>query len=437
MLWSCRRLLSSNLSKFGEQHVVRGIGRSTNLVLERGQGSWLWDVEGRKFMDLTTGIGVANLGHCHPRVVKAAQEQMGKLCHAQVNISFHQPMLQLIEKLKTKLPKELDSFFFWNSGAEAVEAAVKLARHATKRPNVVVMQGSYHGRTLGTMAMTTSKTIYSAGFGPLMPGVHVCPFPYYTAMLEPATADPQELSAKCLKQFEAMLHTNVDPQDIALVIMEPVLGEGGYVAAPEHFVKGMQEICKRHGILFAMDEVQSGFCRTGHFFNYERIPDFVPDILIMAKGIANGLPLSAIVSRKELTDRQAPGSMGGTYAGNAVACAAACAVLDSIEEERVLENVAKRGEQLVKGLASMKDRNNFPIEQVRGYGLMVGVQFSESCAAGTAKRIVEAAFDEGMLMLTCGSAEILRLIPALTITEEEMAEVLTRLEKALLTVFSK
>ena len=255
-------------------------------------------------------------------------------------------MLDLIERLKPKMPSaELDTFFFANSGAEAVENAVKLARHATKRPNIIVFQGSYHGRTLGTMALTTSKTIYSAGFGPLIPGVHVAPFPYHQQWsahkADPTKFDAEWCSQESLNQLEILLKQRSHPEETAAILLEPVQGEGGYIAPPASFMQGLRKICDKHGILLIADEVQSGFGRTGKMFAIEHT-GVTPDIMVMAKGIASGYPISGIVSRKELMDRQPAGSMGGTYSGNAVACAAAKATLEIFEEENIIENVNAR-----------------------------------------------------------------------------------------------
>lgn len=276
----------------------------------------------------------------------AAQEQMGKLVHGQVNIAMHAPMLDLIEKLKPVMPDpSLDTFFFWNSGAEAVEAAVKLARMSTKKQNIIVMQGSYHGRTFGTMGLTKSKTVYGAGFAPFMPGIFTSPFPYCTQCSVATASNGTYGFDKCcqnpLHELKVLLKQQTTPGDTAAILIEPVLGEGGYVVPPPSFLPGVRKICDEHGILLILDEVQSGFGRTGKYFASEYW-NVRPDIMVMAKGIANGMPLSGIVANKGLMDKQNPGSMGGTYAGNAVACAAGVACAEVMQEEKVLDNVAAR-----------------------------------------------------------------------------------------------
>ncbi|KAG2208940.1 hypothetical protein INT47_011080 [Mucor saturninus] len=410
--------------QFGKTHIARGIGRSTELVIDKAKGTYVYAVDGKKYLDLSTGIGVTNTGHCHPTVVKAVQEQAGNLAHGQVNIFFQKPMLELIEGLLPRMPSpKLDTFFFWNSGSEAVEAAIKVARHATKKQNIIVFQGSYHGRTFGTMALTTSKTIYAAGFSPLMPGVHVAPYPYFQQW-SAHKADPEKFDAdwcgdEALHQLELLLKQRSDPEDTAAILIEPVQGEGGYVVPPKNFLAGLRKICDKHNILLICDEVQSGFGRTGKMFAVEHF-NIVPDILVMAKGIASGYPLSAIVSRKEIMDKQPPGSMGGTYSGNAIACAAAKATLQVFDEEKLLDNCNVRSEQFFKGL-----RSKIPALlpegvtcDIRGKGLMIGIEFM-GVPKGFANNVAAEALNLDTILLTTSIYETLRLIPPLTITEEE------------------
>ncbi|RCI06424.1 hypothetical protein CU098_012794 [Rhizopus stolonifer] len=422
----------SKLAQFGKKHIAAGIGRSTELVIEKAKGTYVYTVDGKKYLDLTTGIGVTNTGHCHPTVVKAVQEQAGNLSHGQVNIFYQKPMLDLIDGLLPKMPSpRLDTFFFWNSGSEAVEAAIKVARHATKRQNIIVFQGSYHGRTFGTMALTTSKTIYSAGFSPLMPGVHVAPYPYFQQWAchkaDPKQFTPEWCGEEALHQLEILLKQRTDPKDTAAILIEPVQGEGGYVVPPQNFLAGLRKICDKHGILLICDEVQSGFGRTGKMFAVEHF-GVEPDILVMAKGIASGYPLSAIVSRKEIMDLQPAGSMGGTYAGNAISCAAAKATLQVFEEEKLLDNCAARSEQFFKTL-----REKIPALlpegvtcDIRGKGLMIGIEFM-GVPYGFASSVAAEALKLDTLILTTSIYETLRLIPPLNITEEETSLALERI----------
>uniref|UniRef100_A0A0G4HN67 4-aminobutyrate aminotransferase n=1 Tax=Chromera velia CCMP2878 TaxID=1169474 RepID=A0A0G4HN67_9ALVE len=452
----------SSLAEFGKAHVCPGIGRLTDHVVHKGDGSWLETVDGKRLLDFTSGIGVCNVGHCHPHVTEAICRQTGALVHGQVNVMFHNPMLQLIARLRTVVPSGLDSFFFWNSGAEAVEAAMKVARLYTKKQNIIVLQGGYHGRTFGSMSLTTSKTVYRAGFGPLVAGVFTMPYPYVRQICPfSPTTDPSKvasvssprfssnpLSEYSLLHLEMILKQQSAPSETAAVIVEPVLGEGGYVAPPADFLKKLHELCNAHGILLIADEVQSGFGRTGKMFAVEHF-GVTPDILIMAKGLANGMPLSAIAARPEIMAACPPGSMGGTYAGNAVACAAAMAVLDVFEKQNVLQNVSSRGEQLQEGLRAIQRKYPGVIRDVRGLGLMVsqlglglmvsqlglglmvGVEFEEGGRlAGIAGRVSRGAVNREVLLLTCSAFEVIRFIPPLTVSSSEIDRALEVFEEA-------
>ncbi|KEF62262.1 4-aminobutyrate aminotransferase [Exophiala aquamarina CBS 119918] len=414
----------SKLAEFGTRHVAKGIGRLATEVIESGSGSYVTMAGGRKMLDFTCGIGVANLGHCHPAVTKAAQTQAGKMVHAQVNIAFQRPYLELIQSLLPLMPhKSLDTFFFWNSGSEAVEAAVKLARHATKKQNIIVMQGSYHGRTFGTMAMTRSKTIYGENYAPLMPGVFAVPFPYCAQCPIALRCGGKYHSDNCcmdpVDQLELLLQRETAPSDTAAIFIEPVLGEGGYVPAVPDYLKRVREICDKHNILLVADEVQSGFGRTGKMFAIEHY-GVRPDILVMAKGIANGFPLSGIVSRKELMDTQKPGSMGGTYAGNAVSCAAGIAVAKAFKDENILENVNVRGKELLGMLQKAKADHTDMVYDVRGLGLMLACEFVGG--GGYAAKVQAKCMEKDMLILTTSIYDTLRFIPALNISKEDMAK---------------
>ena len=319
-------------------------------IIVRGEGSYVWDQAGRRYLDFTSGIGVTNTGHCHPRVVAAVCEQAGRILHLQANVAHHEPMLRLISALREVVPSELNAFFFSNSGAEAVEAAVKLARHATGRPNIIAFQRGFHGRTVATMSLTSSKTVYRLRYQPLMPGVFFAPYAYcYRCPKSETSPERYGVSSCCgwaLEQVRFLLKSQTAPEETAAILVEPVLGEGGYVVPPTSFLRGLREICDEHDILLIVDEVQSGFGRTGRFFALEH-SGIVPDILVMAKGLASGLPLSGIAAPCELMDRWQPGTHGGTYGGNTVACAAAEATIRVLQEERLVENAARLGEKLL------------------------------------------------------------------------------------------
>jgi 4-aminobutyrate aminotransferase len=411
--------MANNLYQDNFPHMTPAWTRIFNFVAERAEGSYIYTDDGRKLLDFTCGIGVTNTGHCHPKVVEAIREQAGSFIHAQANIVIHKPMLQLIEELRQIVPPSIDSFFFANSGAEALENAVKIAKVATARPNVIVFNGSFHGRTHATMALTTSKTIYRAGFAPLMAGVYVAPFPYAYAL----GMTEEQASQYCLEQLEYLLASQTAPKETAAILIESVLGEGGYVVPPASFMKGLREICDKHGILLIFDEVQSGFGRTGKWFALEHF-GVVPDIITAAKGIASGMPLSGVFTRSDIMKKLDTGSIGGTYGGNAIACAAGVATIRAIREEKMLENATDKGIQLMTGLR--KYQEEYPqIGDVRGKGLMIGTEFTANGNRAKEKQIVKdvihAAEDKGMLLLSCGTYDnTLRWIPPLNVTSEQI-----------------
>ncbi len=393
------------------------------IEAERAEGSYIYGVDGRKYLDFTCGIGVTNTGHCHPKVVEAIREQAGLFIHAQANIVVHQPMLRLIEELRTIVPPSIDGFFFSNSGAEAVEGAVKLARSATGRHAVIVFTGSFHGRTGQTMMLTTSKTGYKGNAQLLPSGVYVTPYPYAykLGMTESQASD------YALNSLEELLISQIAPHDVAAILIEPVLGEGGYVVPPAAFMKSLREICDKHGILLIFDEVQSGFGRTGKWFAQDHF-GVVPDIMTVAKGIASGMPLSGVFSRLDLMKKWPTGSHGGTYGGNAVAMAAGVATVRAMKEEKMLENANARGVQLQTGLRNLQEEVP-QIGDVRGLGLMIGTEFEVDGkyqkAKGLVKNIVTAAEKRNLLLLTCGTYDsTIRWIPPLNVTAEQVNDAL-------------
>ncbi len=405
-------------------------GRIFNFVAERAEGSYIYTTDGRRLLDFTCGIGVTNTGHCHPKVVEAIREQAGLFLHAQANIVIHKPMLHLIEELRMVVPPSIDGFFFSNSGAEALEGAVKLARQATGKQNVIVFSGSFHGRTAGTMALTTSKTIYRAGFGPLPSGVFVSPFPYAFRL----GMTEEQASAYALEQLEHLLASQTAPKETAAILIESVLGEGGYVPPPASFMKGLREIANKHGILLIFDEVQSGFGRTGKWFGFEHF-GVLPDIMTVAKGIASGMPLSGVFSSLDLMKKWDVGSHGGTYGGNAVACAAGAATIRAMREEKMIENAAERGIQLVTGLRKLQEEYS-QIGDVRGKGLMIGTEFVVGSGPDKAKplvkEVVHAAEARDLLLLTCGTYDnVVRWIPPLNVTSEQINDGLSAFGEAL------
>ncbi len=392
--------------------------QATPVLAARGEGVYIYDEDDRRFLDFTAGIGVTSTGHCHPKVVAAAQEQVATLIHGQYTTVMHKPLLRLTERLGEVLPVGLDRLFYVNSGSEAVEAALRLARQATGRQNAVVFQGSFHGRTMGAASLTTSGVKIRAGIGPLVPGVVVSPFPYAYRL----GLSEEEAVAYALRELDYQFATVTSPQDTAAVFIEPVLGEGGYLPVPASFLQGLRERADQHGFLLVMDEVQTGFGRTGTFWGHE--PSGVrPDIVITAKGLASGFPLSAIAAPAAIMDKAWPGSQGGTYGGNAVSCAAALATLDVIQEEGLVENAARQGERLQQGLAKIAEANP-AIGDVRGRGLMQANEFvtpDGSPDGAAAQRAQQAASQNGLLLLTCGPAgNVVRFIPALVVNADQI-----------------
>jgi 4-aminobutyrate aminotransferase len=333
-------------------------------------------------------------------------------------------------------PPHLDTFFFSNSGAEAIEGAVKLARHYTKRPNIIVFQGSFHGRTAQTMAMTTAKTVYRVDYQPLPGGIFVAPFPYAYRY----GMTDEQVSQFALRELDMILHTQSAPQETAAMAIEPVLGEGGYVPAPPQFLQGLRRVCDEHGILLIVDEVQTGFGRTGKFFAHQHA-GVKADVMVMAKGLGSGFPISAIAAGNEIMSKWQTGTHGGTYGGNVMGCAAAEATIKVITEEGLVENAAARGQQLMDGLAEIQSR--FPaLGDVRGLGLMVGCEFTNPNTGqpddALTKKVVGHALNDGhLLLLTCGMyGNTVRWIPPLIVTEAQINEGLGKFEKALMSALT-
>ncbi len=403
--------------------------QATPVVVERALGSWIWGTDGKKYLDFTTGIGVTSTGHCHPRVVAAAREQAGIIIHAQYTTIMHKPLIALTERLGEVLPPALDSVFYANSGSEAVEASIRLARMATGRPNIIAFHGGFHGRTVAAAALTTAGTKFRSGFSPIMGGVQIAPFPYafrYGWEIERAIDF-------ALKELDYLLQTVSSPADTAGFIIEPVLGDGGYLPSPPRFLEGLRERADRYGFVLILDEVQAGVGRTGKFWGHQH-SDITPDILITAKGLASGFPISAIAASVELMSKAWPGSQGGTYGGNAVSAAAGVATLDVIRDENLVENSRVRGEQLREGLEKLQASNSL-IGDVRGLGLMQAIEFVTETGEpnqALANAVQQAAVEQNLLLLTCGTlGNVIRIIPPLTVDSEEIATGLRCLDAAL------
>ena len=411
------------------QHLSSVWQHLTDIQPTRGEGIYLYDADGRRYTDFTSGIGVVSTGHFHPNVGKAIQDQAEKLLFGQMNIVIPPVAVELSEELNKITPPEIDSFFFSNSGAEAIEASVKLARQATGKQNIIVFQGSFHGRTAQTMAMTTSKYIYRHQYQPLPAGIFVAPFPYAYFY----GWDEEETTEFCLKQLDYLLKGQTPPDETAAIIIEPVLGEGGYVPVPDGFMQELRKVCDENDILLIVDEVQSGFGRTGKFFAFE-YADIVPDIIVMAKGLGSGLPISGIAASKVLMKKWEPGTHGGTYGGgSAVPLAAALATVKTIKDENLVKNAEKMGERLIAGLRKLQKQYPF-MGDVRGRGLMIGIEITaqNNESKSITSALQKSCMEKDLLLLTCGTyGNVIRWIPPLIVNAEQIDEALAIFEEAL------
>jgi 4-aminobutyrate aminotransferase len=416
----------SNLSDFANLSTV--YSHATSHVITSGKGCELYTREGKTLLDFTSGIGVNSTGHCHPEIVKAIKAQADKLIFSQVNIVYNEPTAALCRQLKRVVPAALDTYFFSNSGAEAVEASVKLAKHATGKANIIVLHGSFHGRTHLTMAMTTSKTIYRLKYPNLPAGIYVAPYPYAFA----TGRTEEEETAYALAELEKVLATQSAPEETAAVIVEPVLGEGGYIPVSKGYLQGLRALCDKYEILMIVDEVQTGFGRTGKFFAHE-YDEVTPDIMTMAKGMGSGMPISGIAYKSELGKKWITGTHGGTYACNPMATATAAATVDVMINEKLVENAMERGKQLIDGLLKLQEKYAF-IGDVRGRGLMVGVELMKGTEPDSAVlgKILKEVYARDLLLLGCGlRRNVLRFIPPLVVTAEEIDRGLKIFEDAL------
>lgn len=375
----------------------------SDFEVEKGKGCYLYGTDGKKYLDFSAGIAVCATGHAHPKVVAAAQKQLNKLIHICIGVAYYDPYITLAEKLSKVVPIKNAQFFFCQSGSEAVEAAIKLAKYATKKPGLIAIRGSFHGRTFGALSLTTSKMKYREGYGPLLPKVYI--------------AKPN------LKTVEKLLKT----KKIAALILEPILGEGGYVALPKEFVKGVRKLCTKYKALLIVDEIQSGIARTGKWFAIEYF-GVRPDIICMAKGIASGFPLGAIAASKKIMKKWSPGAHGGTFGGNPVCCAAAIATLDVIQKEKLLQNAIRMGKQLKEALQNLQAK--YPsIKDVRGLGLMIGVDFKDSVIV---KKIMNFCLEKRLVLISTGAnGTVIRFVPALIVKKKEIDQALKIFEKAL------
>lgn len=414
-----------------DKYVNPVLSRSARIVAERASGSYIYDMNGDAYLDLSTGIAVNSVGHCHPKVVAAAKAQLDELMHTSVTV-HHKRYIELSKKLNEIAPsKRLDSVFLTNSGAEAVEGAMKMARYVTGRPAIINFRGSFHGRTMFTTALTTSKLYYREKYEPLPGSIHTALFPYeYRSHFR---GQPEKVVDEVFENIDMLFHQFVHPEQVACFLVEPIQGEGGYIVPPQGFLPRLRELADKHGIMLVIDEVQSGFARTGKMFAIEH-EGVEPDIMLMAKAIAGGLPLAAFISRSELTHKWPAGRHGSTFGGNPVSCAAALATIEVMQEEKLCERAHKLGEMMMNRLKAFAKGKDY-IGEVRGRGLMIGIEFNDKDGGPSkelADKVAERCFEHKMIVLTCGNAgQVIRLIPPLTMSDSEAEKALEILEKSM------
>ncbi len=418
-------------------HIVpRGVSNNIQTFAEKAEGALVTDVNGKTFIDFAGAIGTINVGHSHPKVVNALKEQAEKFIHTGFNVMMYESYIELAERLANLAPGNFPKkVLLQNSGAEAVENAVKIARKYTKRQGVVTFSRGFHGRTLMTMTMTSKVKPYKFGFGPFAPEVYKAPYPY--EYRRPDSMNEQEYHGHVLNEFKNFMNTEVAPESVAAVVMEPVQGEGGFIVPNKQFIQGVYEYCQEHGILFVADEIQTGFSRTGKHFAIDHF-EVEPDLITVSKSLGAGVPISGVIGRSEIMDEASPGELGGTYSGSPLGCAAALAVLDIIEEEKLNERATKIGEVIMSRMSRLADRFDC-IGHVRGLGAMCAMeivkdrQTKEPDKELTAKVVAEAG-KRGLLLLSAGQyGNVLRFLMPIVITDHQLEQGLTILEEALQT----
>lgn len=402
----------------------------TDLVIKKAEGVYVETPEGKRYLDFSSGVATTNIGHCHPNVLEAVRKQLGRLNHAG-GVYLHEPLIEAAEAIKEITPPGLDMFFFSNSGAEAVEGAVKLARHNTGRQCIIAFTGAFHGRSLGALSLTTSTVSYRKGYNPFLPSVYHAPYPYCYRC--PMGKSREDCSLECFSYLkETVLKHIVHPDEVASFIIEPIQGEGGYVVPPSDYIKELRELSSRHGILLILDEVQTGFGRTARWFASEHF-GIVPDIMTIAKGIASGFPLSAVVSTGEIMGKWPPGAHGTTFGGNPISCLASVATIKTIREKGLLNKSETISQKAMNRLREMEKKYS-AIGDIRGLGLMIGIEFvrdGKEPDPEAAKRVIKGCLDRGLILIDCGGERnVIRFIPPLIVTEEEMNRGLDIFEEA-------
>jgi 4-aminobutyrate aminotransferase/(S)-3-amino-2-methylpropionate transaminase len=425
---------SQALMKERQTHVARGPFHTTPIFVAKAHGAVLEDADGNQLLDFAGGIGVVNTGHCAETVVRAVQEQAAKLVHGSFNVTPYENYIRLCEKLNRAVPgQHAKKSFLANSGAEAVENAIKIARAHTKRQAVVCFDHAFHGRTYMAMTLTSKSKPYKLGFGPYNPEVYRAPYPY--AYRWPTGSDVERVSSECFGQFEELVNSRIGADQVAAVIIEPILGEGGFVCAPPAFLKKLRDFCTANGIVLIADEIQTGFGRTGTLFVSEQL-GLVPDLLTSAKGLGGGMPISAVTGRAEIMDAPIEGGIGGTFGGNPVACAAALAVFDLFEKGDLLKRAQSLGAKLGERLGQWAER--YPvIGETRGLGPMRAIELVKDRKTREpnpelAKKLVKHCYEKGVVIMTAGSyGNVVRLLVPLVIEPAQLQEGLEVLEAGL------
>ncbi|HEY6286288.1 MAG TPA: 4-aminobutyrate--2-oxoglutarate transaminase [Ktedonobacteraceae bacterium] len=418
-----------------QEFVARGVASTMNVFAAKAEGAIIEDVDGNQYIDFAGGIGAMNIGHSRPEVTRAIAEQAAKFTHTCFSVMMYEPYIELAERLVKLTPGEFPKkALFFNSGAEAVENAVKIARWATGRPAIIVFDNAYHGRTLMTMTMTSKVKPYKYRFGPYAPEVYRAPFPYPYRMNMTA----QESVDFCIQELERMFVGEVAPDQVAAIIIEPVQGEGGFMVSPPGFLRALKEVCEKYNILFVADEIQSGFCRTGRMFAVEH-DGVEPDLTIIAKSMGAGMPISGVVGRAEIMDAPPPGTLGGTYSGNPVACAASLAVLDLFEKEDYAARSREIGHIITKRFLNLQEHYSL-IGDVRGLGGMAAMELVKDRStkepdSQAASDVLTAAHHRGLVLIKAGMYDnVLRILVPLCVTDEQLNKGLDIFEAALETV---
>ena len=408
------------------------------LPAVKAEGAYIYTADGRRIMDFTSGIAVTNVGHGHPLVLEAARKQMEEMIHSAVGITVHQSLLDLCEELPKVLPPKMDMFFFGNSGTEAVEGALKLARYVSGRPGIIAFEGGFHGRSYGSASVTSVKSKYRDHYEPFVPGVYFAPYPYVYRC--PLGSTPEAAMEWTFSGIQRLFQHQIPPSQVAAFLVEPVQGEGGYIVPPQKFLPELRKICDQHGILLIVDEIQCGFGRTGQMFATQ-VFNTQPDIMAIAKAIASGFPLSATVASRELMSRWKAGAHGTTFGGNPVSCAAALATLRIFRQENLLENCRKMGDKFLTGLQKL-DQKYQVIGEARGLGLMLAIELIHP---GTEKKpnpeaafsLLNAALERGLLAYMAGTyGQVVRFIPPLNVTDQQIDQALAILDESLSTIAS-